>query len=253
MANCSHHKSETTFKIDQSKDTLINNNKADSLGFTIEYVMGKFDPKTHPDFIEIPLNYADQSGRLMRKDAFEAFQRMAEQAAKENIKIIIKSSTRNFDYQKGIWERKWKGETVLEDGTKASDIKDTKERALMILKYSSMPGTSRHHWGTDIDINAFENTYFETGDGLKLYNWMLLHAADFGFCQVYDAKGENRVSGYNEEKWHWSYMPISSIITSIASQKLKNEMIAGFLGSEVATKVDMVNNYVLSISKKCYP
>ena len=36
-----------------------------------------------------------------------------------------------------------------------------------IMKYSSMPSTSRHHWGTDIDLNSLENSYFEKGEGKK--------------------------------------------------------------------------------------
>ena len=25
-----------------------------------------------------------------------------------------------------------------------------------IIRFSTIPGTSRHHWGTDIDINGFD-------------------------------------------------------------------------------------------------
>ena len=219
--------------------------------FSMEYLMGKFDPKTHPDFTEIPMKYADQQGRLMRKDALESFIKMAEEASKSGIKLVIKSSTRNFDYQKGIWERKWKGETILDDGTKASEIKDTKQRALKILEYSSMPGTSRHHWGTDIDINDFENSFFTKGEGKKLYEWMKSNARNYGYCQVYNEKGENRKTGYNEEKWHWSYLPVSTKLTKLAKEKLTNEMITGFLGSESAATIDIKSNYILGINKEC--
>ncbi|MBK8672515.1 MAG: D-alanyl-D-alanine carboxypeptidase family protein [Bacteroidetes bacterium] len=30
-----------------------------------------------------------------------------------------------------------------------------------------MPGSSRHHWGTEVDINALSNAYFSTGEGKK--------------------------------------------------------------------------------------
>ncbi|NJK84501.1 MAG: M15 family metallopeptidase [Saprospiraceae bacterium] len=51
--------------------------------------------------------------------------------------------------------------------TAAATTPNPQERALKILKYSSMPGTSRHHWGTDIDLNSFSNSYFEQGEGKK--------------------------------------------------------------------------------------
>ena len=62
---------------------------------------------------------------------------------------------------------------------------------------------------------------------------------------------KERKSGYFEEKWHWTYMPLSKKYTDMAKKWIKNEMISGFLGAETATKVDMVNNYILSISPAC--
>ena len=31
-----------------------------------------------------------------------------------------------------------------------------------------MPGTSRHHWGTDIDFNSVDPAYFKTATGIKV-------------------------------------------------------------------------------------
>jgi zinc D-Ala-D-Ala carboxypeptidase len=218
---------------------------------SIDYIMGKFDPSNHADFVMIPIKYADQEGRLLRKDAMESFQRMADEAAKSNIKLTIKSSTRNFEYQKGIWERKWDGTTTLEDNTKATLLKMPRQRALKILLYSSMPGTSRHHWGTDVDINNFTNNWFTKGEGKKLYDWMQKNAHKYGFCQVYSAKGSLRSSGYNEEKWHWSYMPIACEILEAAKTYMSNDLIKGFHGAETAIDIDMKMNYMFGISKEC--
>lgn len=129
--------------------------------------MGKFDPSNHPDFMEIPAKYRDEKVRYLRRDVMSKFAEMADAAAKEGIKLVIRSATRNFEDQKRIWENKWNGITLLEDGRKANAIKDEFLRAKSILLYSSMPGTSRHHWGTDIDINAFENSWFESGAGAR--------------------------------------------------------------------------------------
>ncbi len=48
-----------------------------------------------------------------------------------------------------------------------------------------MPQASRHHWGTDVDINSVEPEYFESGQGLKEYTWLQENAWKFGFCQPY--------------------------------------------------------------------
>ncbi|NNF34995.1 MAG: M15 family metallopeptidase [Saprospiraceae bacterium] len=218
----------------------------------VSYIMGQFDPTTHKDFTIIPRQYADRDSMYMRKDAFNDFVRMYEVAFKDSINLVIRSAARNFDYQKGIWERKWNGTTILSDGVNAAtDIQDPKERALKILEYSSMPSTSRHHWGTDIDLNSFNNGWFEEGEGLKLYNWMLGHAHEYGYCQPYTEKGSERPEGYNEEKWHWSYTPVSKPLLQLAAKELKNEMIKGFLGHEQATTIDVVSKYVLGINHQC--
>ena len=218
----------------------------------IDYCMGKFEPKSHEDFIAIPIKYADREGMYMRADAYSAFEKMYTEAIKDGVKFQIRSAARNFTYQKGIWERKWTGATKLSDGTDISkDIAEPIDKALKILEYSSMPGTSRHHWGTDIDLNSFNNEYFEKGAGKKIYTWLINNASTYGFCQPYTAKGPNRPNGYNEEKWHWSYQPVSQGITDYAEQNMQNEMVSGFLGAETATEIDVVRKYILGINGGC--
>lgn len=224
----------------------------DSAVFDLNYLTGKFDPKNHPDFDTIPLKYTDQEGRYLRKDVLEAFVKMFDAALLENIKLKIKSATRNFTSQKTIWENKWTGKTLIENKLNAAtEIKDDVERAKKILEYSSMPGTSRHHWGTDIDLNAFENEWFETGEGLEIYNWLKQHAHEYGFCQPYTAIGSDRESGFFLEKWHWTYVPISSKLTILAEKNLTNKHITGFLGDKTAEQLEIVKNYVLAVSPAC--
>lgn len=228
--------------------------QAREAGFDINYIMGKFDPASHPDFVGVEQQYADRGGLYLRQEVYEAFLKMREAAAKEGLTMTIRSATRNFDYQKGIWERKWTGARKLSSGANAAQaFPDPKDRALEILKYSSMPGTSRHHWGTDLDINAFNNAYFETGPGQQLYTWMEAHAAEYGFCQPYSPKGEARPDGYNEEKWHWSYLPTAQPLTALAREALSDEDIKGFKGAEVAGEIEVVRRYVLGIGLACRP
>lgn len=217
---------------------------------TIDYVMGRFDPATHGDFEKIESQHADREGLYLRKDAYLAFKKMSAAAATAGIELTIRSAARNFDYQKGIWERKWTGATQLSDGSKASDIEDPKQRALKILLYSSMPGSSRHHWGTDIDLNSFDNNFFKSGEGKKIYDWLKDHAADYGYCQPYTDKADGR-SGYEEERWHWTYTPISKLLTNFSEEHLKDDMVEGFQGSDMATDIGLVANYVLGIGKDC--
>jgi len=231
-------------------DQPIAESEALPVWITTDYVMGKYEPNAHQDFTLIRAEHADREGMYVRKEAYEAFQKMYDHALKDGHRLIIRSAARNFNYQKGIWERKWKGETILSDGTKASDISDRKGRAKKILLYSSMPGTSRHHWGTDIDLNSFNNEYFKQGAGGKIYDWLKTHAATYGFCQPYTDKASGR-TGYEEERWHWSYQPIAKDLTRYSKEHLSNQMITGFLGDEAAQEIDVVTNYILGISSVC--
>lgn len=217
--------------------------------FDLHYIMGRFDPAKHPSFTKVDIRHADREGLYLRKDVYEAFKIMYQHALDDSIRLQIRSATRNFNYQKGIWERKWNGSELVEGGENlAESTSDSVERALKILRYSAMPGASRHHWGTDIDLNNFENSWFAAGEGLDIYNWLKAHAAEHGFCQPYTA---GRPHGYLEERWHWTYMPVSVALTQLAQDSLKDEMITGFSGSETATKIGVVKKYVLGISEEC--
>jgi D-alanyl-D-alanine carboxypeptidase len=213
-------------------------------------LLGKNNPSTNPDFIEIPQEMANRSGMRLHRSAFASFKRMRAQAKEDGVVLTIISATRTFEQQKRIWERKWTGAKKVDGMDLSVSISDPRERAKKILEYSSMPGTSRHHWGTDIDINSLNNDYFSSGKGKKEYEWLRDNGHEFGFCQPYSPKGEERTNGYEMEKWHWSYMPLAEDYLMWYVKKIKPENLNGFKGSD-ALPFDEVLNYVTGISQDC--
>ncbi len=218
---------------------------------SLAFLMGQFDAKNHPDFTAIKVPFGIRTGMYLQKESYNAFKKMHEAAKKEGINLSIISATRSFSSQKSIWEAKWEGRKKNGGKLLPKSMTDPNEKALTILNWSSMPGSSRHHWGTDIDINKLNNAYFEKGQGLKEYEWLMQNGSRFGFCQTYTEKDSNRPNGYNEEKWHWSYFPLSKKYTLQADLRLKDEMINGFKGSEVASEIGIVDKYILGINKAC--
>lgn len=204
-----------------------------------EELLGQIEPSTHADFVLIEAKYTDKQGIYMRRLAYKAFCAMAEAAKSDGIELKIISATRTFAHQKAIWERKWKRERYM--GWQAI------EKAEDILTYSSMPGSSRHHWGTDIDLNALNNEHFLSGQGKKTYDWLCANAASYGFVQVYSDKSGGR-SGYNEEKWHWSYLPIAQAFLEAYNRSIRNQNITGFEGAETSEPLDILRNYVNGVS-----
>ncbi len=223
-----------------ANDTIINK----------DYLLGRFNPSDHPSFMMIELGLTTLKSGWLRKDVHEAFRKMYDAALKKGIILKIVSATRNFDAQKAIWEAKWNG-TRLVDGVNLSTVADENERARIILKYSSMPGTSRHHWGTDIDINSVEPEYFKKPKGKKEYRWLANYAAKYGFCQTYTEKNSLRPTGYEEEPWHWSYRPVSSELLKQYSEKVTSGDINGFAGDRTVAPLKVIDNYVMGINHRC--
>ena len=216
------------------------------------YLMGKFDPSSRKDFILIPTTYTtNQSKMYLRKETLDAFLKMRDAANLDRIDLKIASATRNFVYQKNIWNNKWIGVTLIDGKNLSKSIPNSLERFKKILEYSAVPGTSRHHFGTDIDINNANPEYFESKLGEETYEWLVKNASVFGFCQPYNQKDSNRPTGYNEEKWHWSYSPLAKTFTEEYKNLIKEEDIKGFLGDENVAGQDLINNYVLGINPDC--
>ncbi len=136
---------------------------------------------------------------------------MRSAALMDTIEIKVVSSYRDFDHQNRIWSRKYK--SYIKRGLSPL------EAIRKIIEYSTIPGTSRHHWGTDIDIidgnpdqpkNVLLTKHFE-GEGpfAKLKDWMDIHANSFGFYLVYTDNDQRQ--GFKYEPWHYSYKPLSKI------------------------------------------
>lgn len=220
--------------------------------FEKNYLMGKFDPSQKEDFVSIPAEYnANDYPMFLRKETLNAFLKMREAAKKDKIGLKIVSATRNFDAQKYIWEGKWNGTTLADGKNLFKDFPDELERLKEILKYSAVPATSRHHWGTEIDINNSDTRYYKTEQGIKEYVWLVKNAPLFGFCQPYTLKGTERPTGYYEEKWHWSYLPLSKNFTEEYKNLIDEKEISGFLGDQYVAGQNLIDEYVLGINSEC--
>ncbi len=255
LAGCSSSREQT--KIRQYKDTTLTADTARqhtlpaSDALTREALLGKIKPYQDTGFVKIGRQYTDKSDTYLRKEAYHAFLRMAEAASNAGLPLQIISATRNFNDQKRIWENKWTGRQLVDGQNLSQTLADPAARAVKILEFSSMPGTSRHHWGTDIDLNSLNNAYFNAGRGLKIYEWLQSHAPAYGFCQVYTAKSDDRPYGYNEEKWHWSYMPLAGPFLKQYLAKVSYQDINGFQGAEVAEQINIIQQYVQGIAPAC--
>jgi len=214
-------------------------------------LLGQIKASEQADFSIIEKPYTNKSNMYMKTQAYEAYKEMYADAAKEGIELTIVSAFRSFYHQKAIWEAKWTGKRKVLGNDLSKKYPNAEARAKVILMFSSMPGTSRHHWGTDVDIYSVEDADFLKGKGKKIYDWLVKNAHNYGYCQVYTPKPETRTTGYEEEKWHWSFIPIAKKYIDAYRQQISYKDIGGFKGDHVAKKIEIIEKYVMGVNPDC--
>ncbi len=175
---------------------------------------------------------------VLHRAAVQPFLAMRAAAAAAGIDLVPASSFRDFDRQLAIWNGKFRGERPLNgrDGLPvAAASLDEAARVDVILAWSALPGASRHHWGTEIDVVdgtrlvpgqpvPLEPAEFAPGGRFaSLDRWLNGHMADYGFHRPYV---ENR-GGVQPEPWHLSFAPVAARALAAFSPQLLHDALAG--------------------------
>jgi LAS superfamily LD-carboxypeptidase LdcB len=156
----------------------------------------------------------------LHTQAVTPFLNLRKAALVDGIDLVPVSSFRDFDRQLAIWNGKFAGERPMLDAAgKPLDALGLTPRARVeaILLWSALPGASRHHWGTDVDLidaradaDGFKDkltreAFAPTGPFGPLHRWLDAHAARFGFFRPFQGVR----SGVRPEPWHFSFAPIA--------------------------------------------
>lgn len=184
---------------------------------------------------------AARVGARVHRELLAPLALLRDAAAREGFDLTIVSGFRSFDRQLSIWNRKATGALpVLDSAGAPIDIATLSERDLVlaILRWSALPGASRHHWGTDVDVYDraatpdgynVELTPAEVDPGglfAPLHAWLDARiAADdaFGFFRPYDVDR----GGVAPERWHLSYAPIALNCARLLTAQLLDDAIDG--------------------------
>jgi LAS superfamily LD-carboxypeptidase LdcB len=156
------------------------------------------------------------------------------------------SSFRDFARQLKIWNAKFSGERPMYD-VKGAELDAGAltpfERVNAILLWSALPGASRHHWGTDVDLidrranaSGFKDkltpeAFAPGGPFAPLAEWLDIHAPRYGFFRPF----QGMRSGVQPEPWHFSFAPIAESARRALSPKVLRAAIAAapLLGREL--------------------
>ena len=93
-------------------------------------------------------------------------------------------------------------------------------------RYSARPGYSEHQTGLAFDVIGTNGHLVEDESAAQ---WLLDHAADYGFVVRY-LKGKESVTGYMHEEWHLRY--VGKEAKEIAASGLTLEEYYGFDGGD---------------------
>lgn len=206
---------------------------------------------------------ATNSRVLLHREVAEPFAEMQKAAADDGIEMAPLSGFRDFKKQAGIWKAKWRGECTLHDVHSQPVDFDTlspTSLAHTILIWSALPGASRHHWGTDIDVidlaarppgyevQLLPFEYLEGGLFHRLHAWLEKNMADFGFFFPY----KTYQGGISTEPWHISYAPVSTpALESFTLEVLRSAVEESEIeGKEVVLEMlpEIYQRYVLNIN-----
>ncbi|WP_039948398.1 M15 family metallopeptidase [Vibrio ichthyoenteri] len=156
-----------------------------------------------------------QKAFLVHLEVANDLLRLKQAATQAGFNLNIASGFRDFERQKTIWNNKLLGYTpILDSESQAIDSSalTTNEKVMAILRWSALPGASRHHWGSEFDL--FDRDLLPQGVQLQLepweylqghqapfYAWLQQHLAEFGFFFPY----AQDLGGVAPEPWHISH------------------------------------------------
>lgn len=178
----------------------------------------------------------EESNLMIHKDAFASLGLLREQATLAGFSLKIASAFRGFDQQLLIWNKKAQGlRPLLDSDGKVLDFASLtpKEIVYAILRWSALPGASRHHWGSDIDV--YDSSRMPEGYKVQLvpqesalggvfeefHSWLDENLDQFNFFRPY----AQDTGGIAPEKWHLSYAPLALEFQKILTYELLEETI----------------------------
>jgi len=153
--------------------------------------------------------------------------------------LQVASSYRSFERQLFIWNAKVGGQRpVLDNDGQPINLKELSdiEKVHAILRWSALPGSSRHHWGTDLDIYESSSIAADycvqltqeecagAGPFAAFHRWLgdaIATGNSFGFYRPYAAdKG-----GVAPEPWHISYAPLAQVYARQRTEALLRQQL----------------------------
>lgn len=147
------------------------------------YINKNYEPE---DLVDMEDKYSNNyfGVNRLRKEAYEHFKEMVDDANNQGIEFVAETTYRSFDDQETIYSN--------------YAYEHTREET---SKYAARAGYSEHELGTAIDLSNV--WYIEEGD--EEYEWIRKNAWKYGFILRYK-KDKEDITKYAAEDWHIRYV-----------------------------------------------
>ena len=141
----------------------------------------------------IPVTQSASAGRLIM---VSDLQRLFADSTSAGVDLKVVSAYRSYDLQASVY-----ASYVQQYGAEQAN------------KFSAQPGHSQHQLGTVIDFSTQELGYdlSQSFASTKAGQWLLANAYKYGFYLAYP-QGQDGVTGYEFEPWHFRYLGVQNAL-----------------------------------------
>lgn len=209
----------------------------------MEHSVNKAQSLTHAQLVGAdPRAIVDFCGQRLHRDVVAPLQQLIAAAALDGFDLAVASGYRSFERQLQIWNDKAQGvRPVFDAAGELLDIEalDERQRVYAILRWSALPGGSRHHWGCDLDIfdraavaadyrvQLIDEEVYGQGVFARMHNWLDQRITSHSACGFYRPyTGDTGACLIAAERWHLSYQPLAAHFQRALSRELVYQHLA---------------------------
>lgn len=200
---------------------------------------------------DVAPHLAEFQGCRIHRDLLGPLAALVAEAADAGFELALASGFRSVERQCHIWNAKSCGERpVLDDEGKVLNVHEMTPEKLVfaILRWSALPGTSRHHWGTDFDV--YDRASLPEGVSVQLtleeccgpmaafHSWLndYLSRPSTQFFRPY----VRPVGGVAPEPWHLSFAPLAA---DFQRQLEKSQILSFVMNLDIAFKDVVIDHF----------
>lgn len=144
---------------------------------------------------EYRVNLVDAVGMKMEEQVVEPYMQMRDAAQKAGFSIWISSGYRSQNRQEKLFKQ-----AVQENLSQGLSSESAQAKAALSV---ARPGFSEHSTGLALDFNGVREDFNETPE----YEWLMQHAAEYGFVLRYPKEKES-ITKIRFEPWHFRYVGV---------------------------------------------